>query len=227
MFHGIDFLRELTLLSIFVRVMLAVLMGGIVGLERSGKNRPAGLRTHILVCLGSAMVMITSQYISQIYGGIELTRMGAQVVSGIGFLGAGTIIFSSGKIKGLTTAAGLWATACMGLAIGIGFYEGALIAGLTIMATLMLLSGFSHSLQQRSNKIELVIFLENLAKMNEVNKYLFDHNITLRGVDFKEQERIGDYIAVQMSLELPRGIHTKDVTSSLSACGGIYFLSSE
>ena len=107
------------------RLITAVILGGIIGFEREHSHRPAGFRTHILVSVGSALIMMTAIYISKhVEGEVDLSRMSAQVVSGIGFLGAGTIILTGRQeIKGLTTAAGLWASACMGLAIGSGFYE--------------------------------------------------------------------------------------------------------
>ena len=129
-------LREINILSIIVRLTMAAICGGFIGYDRGRKRRPAGLRTHILVCIGSALVMITNQYIIDIMGySSDPTRLGAQVISGIGFLGAGTILITGKQqVKGLTTAAGLWASACMGLAIGIGFYEGALIGCIFIFS---------------------------------------------------------------------------------------------
>ena len=113
-----EYLRDLNLLSITLRIILSVLIGGILGIERGTKNRPAGLRTYILVCLGSALVMMTNQYVCTAYQTGDPVRLGAQVVSGIGFLGAGTIVLTGrNKIMGITTAAGLWAAACCGLAI--------------------------------------------------------------------------------------------------------------
>ena len=125
-----SYLREINTVSIILRLTLATICGGVLGAERGRKRRPAGLRTHILVCIGAAMVMITSQYMTDILRiSTDASRMGAQVISGIGFLGAGTImVVGKNEVKGLTTAAGLWACACMGLAIGIGFYEGAIIS---------------------------------------------------------------------------------------------------
>lgn len=106
-------IRLLTPLEMLIRILLAVLLGGIVGMERGIKNKLAGLRTFILVSLGSAVIMMTNQYIHQIYGEGDPVRMGAQVVSGIGFLGAGTIMVTSkNQIKGLTTAASLWGVSC-------------------------------------------------------------------------------------------------------------------
>lgn len=125
--------RELTMLSVVLRPLVAILLGGVIGLERGLKNRAAGFRTYMLVCLGACIVMLTNQYIYQLLGTGDPVRMGAQVISGIGFLGAGTIIVTSrSQIKGLTTAAGLWCSACVGLAVGIGFYELTSICGIFI-----------------------------------------------------------------------------------------------
>lgn len=129
-----EMLRDLNLVSIILRIALAIIIGGVLGIERERKNQAAGFRTYILVCLGSTMVMMTNQFVYELYGMGDPVRMGAQVVSGIGFLGAGTIIVTGkNKIKGVTTAACLWAAACSGLAIGIGFYEGAILCGIVIV----------------------------------------------------------------------------------------------
>ncbi|MCL2299733.1 MAG: MgtC/SapB family protein [Firmicutes bacterium] len=110
------------------RMGLAAVLGGFIGYERQHSHRPAGLRTHVLVAVGAALVMCTSEYVVLRMGGTDVTRMGAQVVSGIGFLGAGTILRKGFTVEGLTTAASLWAVSCIGLAAGIGFWAGALIA---------------------------------------------------------------------------------------------------
>lgn len=132
-------------LELILRILLACILGGIVGFEREHKQRPAGLRTTILVCVGSTLVMITSEFIFQKYKGsttMDPARLGAQVISGIGFLGAGTILRDGFKVKGLTTAATLWAVACVGIATGIGFYEGAVAATVIIYLTLIALKRF-------------------------------------------------------------------------------------
>ena len=129
--------REITELSIVLRILSALLVGGIIGLERGTKNRPAGLRTYMLVCVGSCLIMLTNQYIYQFTGAGDPMRLGAQVVSGIGFLGAGTIMVTKrNQIRGLTTAAGLWASAGVGLALGIGFYEAAITSTVSIYCIL-------------------------------------------------------------------------------------------
>ena len=121
-------LRDVTPIAVAVRIAVAIIAGGLIGLERGMKNRPAGMRTYMVVCLGACLIMLTNQYVCQVFKTGDPVRMGAQVVSGIGFLGAGTIIVTRrNQIKGLTTAAGLWAAAGVGLAVGIGFYEAAVI----------------------------------------------------------------------------------------------------
>lgn len=151
--------RELTLVSVVVRCLMAVLLGGSIGLERGLKNRAAGFRTYMLVCLGACIVMVTNQYIYQVYGTGDPVRMGAQVVSGIGFLGAGSIIVTSrSQIKGLTTAAGLWASACLGLAVGIGFYEVAVVGGICILLVLTIFHSWENYM--RRNTAVLTVYIE-------------------------------------------------------------------
>ena len=144
MFEVFDPLRHLTIESIALRFVMALVFGGLIGLERGRRQQAAGLRTHMMVCVGSAATMMVGEY-SVFYYGMsgDMLRIGAQVVSGIGFLGAGSIIVTKqNRIRGLTTAAGLWASACMGLAIGIGFYECALIMMGAMLIILVILSGF-------------------------------------------------------------------------------------
>jgi len=134
------------------RVCLAALLGGIIGYERQHSHRPAGLRTHILVAVGAALVMCTSEYVILRMGGGDIMRMGAQVISGIGFLGAGTILREGFSVKGLTTAASLWAVSCIGLAVGIGFWPGAAIATAVMYLTLNAL----NKMVKRFSKIRTI-----------------------------------------------------------------------
>ena len=127
------------------RILLACLYGGIIGYEREQTNRPAGFRTHVLVCVGAALVMMTGEYIHAHFGGnTDPARLGAQVVSGIGFLGAGTILRAGFNVRGLTTAASLWAVSCVGLACGIGFYSAATLAAVTIGVILVVFKRFER-----------------------------------------------------------------------------------
>ena len=149
-------LRELTYMSVGLRILAALVIGGIIGLERGMKNRPAGLRTYMLVCVGSCLIMLTNQFIFQTTSLGDPTRMGAQVVSGIGFLGAGTIVVTQhNQIKGLTTAAGLWASAAVGLAVGIGFYEAALVGGISIFVILTLLHRWDNQMRMKGRVLDI------------------------------------------------------------------------
>ena len=184
-------LREVTYLAVALRIVSAVIFGGIIGMERGMKNRPAGLRTYMLVCLGSCLIMLTNQYLFQVSGTGDPMRLGAQVVSGIGFLGAGTIIVTKhNQIKGLTTAAGLWASAGVGLALGVGFYEAALAAGLAVFSILTLLQKWDDKLHRNTKIIELYIeisenytvgsLIRNLRELNlEVESLQMEHDVVL------------------------------------------------
>ena len=152
--------RPVTLLAVGLRILCALIVGGALGVERGMKNRPAGMRTYMLVCVGSCLIMLTNQYIYQTTGAGDPMRLGAQVVSGIGFLGAGTIVVTRrSHIRGLTTAAGLWASAGVGLALGIGFYEGALIAGFAIFVTMTLLQHLDSRVHRNTKTMEVYVEL--------------------------------------------------------------------
>ncbi|MBS6642112.1 MAG: MgtC/SapB family protein [Clostridiaceae bacterium] len=160
--------RELNSASLFLRVVLALIIGGSIGLERGSKNQPAGFRTYMLVCLGAALVMMTNQHISERFGVGDPSRLGAQVISGIGFLGAGTIIVTrNSRVRGLTTAAGLWSAACIGLALGIGFYEGAVVVGAAILLIMTVFQKLDHKMQERSRFMRLYLNFVSSDALNE------------------------------------------------------------
>ena len=124
----VNTLKELNIISISFRIVLAVICGGVIGAERGRAHQPAGMRTYMLVCLGSTLVMSTGQYMYNTFEAGDPARLGAQVISGIGFLGAGSYYFRKTRVRGLTTAAGLWTAASIGLALGIGFYSAGILA---------------------------------------------------------------------------------------------------
>lgn len=186
----LEYLKELNMASIGFRIMLAIIIGGIVGLERGRKNRPAGFRTYILVCLGAALVMMTNQYVYIRYNVSDPVRLGAQVISGIGFLGAGTIILTGkNQIKGLTTAAGLWTAACSGLAIGIGFYEGAILGGVAIIFTVSGLHKFDERLHKNSKYIEIYIeYNEAKCVFSEFIQYAKKNQFDITNIQMNRYE---------------------------------------
>ena len=163
----IALLNGFNLTSVAVRLFLAMLMGAAIGLERTKHGRSAGMRTHILVCIGSALASLIGVYavINDLSG--EATRVGAQVISGIGFLGAGLILVQNrSRIVGLTTAAGLWNTAVIGLALGIGLYEGALICFIVAMLTTLVLPHVETYFNKNDKHTMIYIELEDTSKVN-------------------------------------------------------------
>ena len=207
-------LTEPNLCSTLVRLTLAVFCGGILGLERVKKRRPAGFRTYMLVCLGASLTMIISQY---------LASRGAQVINGVGFLGAGTIIVTGKQqIKGLTTAAGLWASACMGLAIGAGFYLGALIGCVAIYLTISVLRKLEDWIMASARNMNIYIEFtetddigETIESLKKMNVKIFDIEITkIRSADGLPPSAI-------LAIRLPRKAKHSDIMAAVSAVKGI------
>lgn len=186
-------LQSINIISVIVRIFLAVLLGGILGMERESKNHPAGFRTYSLVCLGSAVVMMTNQYVVTSFGTGDPARLGAQVISGIGFLGAGTIIVTShNRVRGLTTAAGLWAAACMGLAIGIGFYSGAICAAIGIMVVMILLYKVDAKIMTRSKVMRLYTIFDNVDGFEQFNNVCAQKELTIHDLNITKNKRNKD-----------------------------------
>ena len=168
-----------------VKLILAVAVGGIIGSERARHGRAAGMRTHILVCLGGALTSMTSLFVHNLGVDGDVFRISAQVISGVGFLGAGMIVLKNNNvITGLTTAAGVWATGAIGVAIGYGFYQGAAIATVLFMITIVLFAKFEKK------KALGVVYLEidDMKKVNDLIPRLsdlFDHPLEYRVVASK------------------------------------------
>ena len=165
-----DGLRDITFATVALRMFLAMFCGGCIGLEREFKRRSAGFRTHILICLGATMTTSISQFL-YLYMGYytDMARLGAQVVAGIGFIGVGAIVTTPQKrVTGLTTAAGLWASAIIGLCLGAGFYEGALLATILILIAELVLSPIEHKYMDRTPEVNLYMEYNNKATLDNV-----------------------------------------------------------
>ncbi|MDY5612072.1 MgtC/SapB family protein [Dysosmobacter sp.] len=180
-----DSLRDVNMVSITVRMVLAVLCGGIIGIEREYKRRPAGFRTHILICLGAAMTTLTSQFLYlELHYYTDMARLGAQVVAGVGFIGAGTIIVTQRqRVKGLTTAAGLWASAIIGLAIGGGFYEGGLFATFLIILAELLFSKLEYRMLENAPEINLYMEYTDRRCLEQVLKLYREKNVKVLNME--------------------------------------------
>jgi putative Mg2+ transporter-C (MgtC) family protein len=213
-----------TLLAVFIRIFASVIIGGLIGLERGMKHRPAGLRTYMVVCLGACLVMLTNQYIFQVFGTGDPVRMGAQVVSGIGFLGAGTIVVTRrNQIKGLTTAAGLWASAGVGLSLGVGFYEAALAGGLAVFSVMTLLQRMDNKMHSKTRVLDVYVELNKESPLGDflrcVRELGFEVRDTQRELDTDENVRA--YIT---TLQMQKRERHKTIIESLRELPGVVYL---
>ena len=184
-------LRSISMESIAVRMFLAVICGGLIGLEREYKRRPAGFRTHILICLGAAMTTLTSQYLLlYMHYYTDMARLGAQVVAGIGFIGAGTIIVTGHqRVKGLTTAAGLWTSAIVGLCLGCGFLEGAFITTILILTAELLFSKMEYYFQRITPEINLYLEYAEQLCIDEIIKVLHKRSVKILNMEISHFTR--------------------------------------
>ena len=192
----LDSLRMLNTASVLLRLVLAMLFGGMIGLERGRKGRAAGFRTYMLVCLGAALTMLLSQYESGMLAGVwaetakevgirtDVSRFGAQVINGIGFLGAGTIIVTGRQeVKGMTTAAALWASACTGLAIGAGFYECVLLAFLLISLVIRVLPYVESYIVENARNMNIYVEFESLDDVGSILNRIKSQDVQIYDVE--------------------------------------------
>ncbi len=225
MLEWLNFLRtgNLDMLSVTLRLVAAVICGGVIGLERERKRRPAGFRTHILICLGAAMTTLTSQFlVLELNLFTDMARLGAQVIAGIGFIGAGTIIVTKRRqVKGLTTAAGLWASAIVGLCCGAGFVEGAVIATVIILLAELVFSRIEYLLMSSSRVLNLYVEYSDgdcLGKIVDTIKktsaYIVDMEVTKSAGEGKNP-------CVTFSIRTPRKLPHAQLATKISAVSGV------
>ena len=206
---------------------MAIIFGGIIGYGRERERRPAGLRTHILVSIGSALAMITNIYIYEVYNSSsDPTRLGAQVISGIGFLGAGTIIVTGkNKVRGLTTAAGLWACACMGLAIGAGFYSGAIIGCLFIASVTAVLSKLDKKINRNSRNITIYILVNSTKAASKLLEDIQSANVKISDIEISNNNvSSNDLIGILLGLRISGDICHNDFIESITNKNEVIFL---
>lgn len=215
--------------DILLRLGLAILAGGVIGYERETRRHPAGLRTHILVCVGACIVaLIECLLVDQVYGfsdagqkGVTFTlgRLSAQVISGIGFLGAGTIITTKRNIAGLTTAASLWAVACIGIAAGMGLYG---LAALGTGCTLIVLTVIKRLVVGHVYKVVEVSFRHRKETLAFLNEYLTANHIRIHNVDFRVEEGPDGNIYTNVyTLDLPRKIDNANFINDIAEYSNI------
>ena len=210
-------MQTLTFWDVALRLGVASLCGGLIGIERGRKRRAAGFRTYMLICMGAALTMILGTYLSVMltggYWGLDaeidftktdISRFGAQVINGIGFIGAGTIIVTGRQqVKGMTTAAGLWASACMGLAIGAGFFKAALIACLAILLTVVVFSKLERFILSRSRNVNLYVEFEHTDDLSDIIEQIKAQEVRIFDVEITKAKGTA-YPNAIFALQLPK-----------------------
>jgi len=206
-----------------LRMVIAMVCGGIIGIEREYKRRPAGFRTHILICLGASMTTLTSQYLFlEMNWFTDLARLGAQVIAGMGFIGAGTIIVTRRRqVKGLTTAAGLFVSAIVGLAVGAGYFEAALIATALILVIELLLSRFEYFIMSTSRSINLYVEYKENQGLVEMTEYMRTHKVGVIDLHITKSGAASQNPCAIFSLDLPKKLSHDKLMTALSGIAGV------
>lgn len=207
--------------TILLRIVLAIGVGTLIGVEREYKNRPAGMRTHVLVCLGACVIALlettmSARVLSGEADGVTYSvgRMTAQVISGIGFLGAGTIFTAQRKITGLTTAASLWNAACLGIAVGYGLYVIAIAGAVFVMATLLMLQKIVHV--NTSKKVEIK-FYHRIETIEFLNSYFESLGVEVADIDFHVENQDGRNLYTNTyTLHMPAKVSYADLVNRIS-----------
>lgn len=229
------YLQQFNIASTCFKLILAMSAGGLVGIERERKRRPAGFRTYMLVALGAALTMILSQYLNfmldhdwaetvKIVGTrTDVSRFGAQVINGVGFLGAGTIIVTGRQeVKGLTTAAALWASACMGLAAGAGFYECVFVCFILILLCMRILPILEDFIISKARNINLFVEMDSIEILGNVVAAAKAKDIKVYDVEIEKNQHDDILqISVMMYLSLPKQMTHLDAIAALSRVDGI------
>lgn len=208
------------------KIALALICAGVIGIERGRKKRPAGFRTYMVVCLGATLVMMTNEYLCEVYGTGDVARLGAQVINGIGFLGAGTIITTGhNRVKGLTTAAGLWTSACIGLAIGSGYYEGAIIGTFAIVVIMVVLHSFDRRMTSNTRAIILYVEFTKMSIIRSLVGYARENNIKVEDIEVEQPSNtMGAKMSAIVTLRLPHKESHLEFLEKVSALEGVIFV---
>ena len=215
----VAYLEELGI--VLLKLVLAVMLGGIIGIEREHKHRPAGLRTHILVCVGACLTMMISLYMVGENLSTDVSRLGAQVISGIGFLGAGTILREGDRVRGLTTAATLWAIACVGLAIGIGYYAGAIAAALIMLIVLRVL-GFVMTKRNGEGIVSFQVSVTNSTEyVANILSLIHIYCEEIKNIDFATSEGSDD-VTLSFTVLMRAGKEHEELFASLLGLEGVH-----
>lgn len=214
----------MSVFEIIFKLTLACVLGGVIGLERESLNRPAGLRTYTLVCVGSALAMLVSLDMYYSFGqtvNADPGRIAAQVISGIGFLGAGTIMREGATVRGLTTAAGLWTVACIGLAVGAGLYIPAIATTVLILFVLIYFIKIEDVFSGTREYKGLVLVVEDRpGQVGVIGSQLGELNVLIKDIQLTRLDT-GDDLEIELLVELPTGMNINQVVEELSKAQGL------
>ena len=218
-----DGLRDVSMASVCLRMVLSALCGGAIGVEREFKRRPAGFRTHILICLGAAMTTLTGQYLFLVMGYYtDVARLGAQVIAGVGFIGAGTIIVTKHqRVKGLTTAAGLWTAAIVGLSFGAGFYEGGLFTTALILLAELVFSRWEYRILSNTPEVNLYMEYAGKSCLEEVLKLYREQNVKILNMEITRSAGSEKHNACVIFLLRLRKLRAEQLVARLNAVQGV------
>ena len=216
-----------TELEFFFRILIAGICGGLIGYERNNRLKEAGIRTHLIVALAAALIMVVSKYgfsdVTTLKGvALDPSRIAAQIVTGVGFLGAGMIFVRNQTISGLTTAAGLWASAIIGLSLGGGFYEGGLFATLLILAAEMFFSKLEYRMLDHAPEINLYMEYSNKACLEEVLRLFRELNLKILNLEITRSAGSEKHNACAIfSLRLNKKCKVERLLADLHAVDGV------
>lgn len=205
-----------------IRLLMALVASGILGMERTRKLRPAGMRTYMLVCIGACSTVLAGLSLFEAYGpGFDPARMSSQVISGIGFIGGGTIMVTPRqKVRGLTTAAGLWAVACLGINIGVGNYAVSLGVFLAMLITMLMADKLELVFYRHLKRIHVTIFITSMSILPSIREMLAPHDITLSNLEFGEAVE-GQGVALTCFLRLKKHGNHQEIIDQLEKMPGI------
>lgn len=210
-------LQDLNAFSIALRLCASIVLGGLIGIDREIKNRAAGFKTHAMVCLGAALVMLIGNFIYLEFNQTgDVARLGAQVINGIGFLGVGTIVVANNrKVRGLTTAAGLWTCACIGLAIGIGFYFGAFFSCFLSVFLLKVLNVIDKRIRKKSYFTDIYIELDNAMNINTLINFIENNSIDIVNLESVVPKVSTSEIGINLIIKLGKNIKPEEIIYDL------------
>ena len=217
-----DGLRGMDFLAVAVRLLTAFVCGAVIGLERSYKNKPAGFRTHILVCLGASIAAMTGMYLYLVANlPADMSRIAAGVVTGLGFIGAGTIIVTKkNKVNGLTTAAGLWTTGLIGLAVGAGFFEG----GLTGTVLILIIETYMNNIREKiiaPQEFGIILRYSRREDLDDVLRFCKDQGITITSLQIGRSDTDPAVYTARIDLKADGGSDPQEIIQDIRKTEGI------